>query len=90
MRDLGPSRRLIDEGSSGPKEGTKAFNDWKELNFLAEFFMVDRIAQALADVTIGDAAGYGALVEVLMEVSTRNNDGAQKLSWAEQVGATAV
>jgi hypothetical protein len=25
-----------------------------------------------------------------MEVSTRNNDGAQKLSWAEQVGAAAV
>ncbi len=76
MRDLGPSRRLIDEGSGGPKEGTKAFNDWKELNFLAEFFMVDRIAQALADVTIGDAASDSALVEVFVEASTWNNDGA--------------
>ncbi len=90
MRDLGPSRRLIGEGSGGPKEGTKAFNDQRKLDFLAEFLMVDRVAQALADVTIGNAASDGALVEVLVEASTWNDDGAQELGWAEQVGAAAV
>jgi hypothetical protein len=52
--------------------------------------MVDRVAQALADLTIGDSASDGALIEVLVESTSGDDDGAQKLSWAEQVGAASV
>jgi hypothetical protein len=52
--------------------------------------MVDCVAQALADLTIGDSASNGTLIEVFVKASPRNNDCAQKLSWAEQVGAGAV
>jgi hypothetical protein len=52
--------------------------------------MVDRVAQALADLTIGDSASNGALIEVLVESTSGDDDGAQKLSWAEQIGAASV
>ena len=52
--------------------------------------MVDRVAQALADLTIGDSASNGALIEVFVESTSGNDDGAQELSWAEQVGAASI
>ena len=52
--------------------------------------MVDRVAQALADLTIGDSASNGALIEIFVESTSGDDDGAQELSWAEQVGAASV
>jgi hypothetical protein len=90
MGDLSPSWWLIGQGCGGPKESTKPFDDWRKLDLFAEFLMVDRVAQALADLTIGDSASDGALIEVLVESTSGDDDGAQKLSWAEQVGAASV
>ncbi len=90
MRDLGPSWWLISQGCCGPKESTKPFDDWRKLDLFAKFLMVDRVAQALANLTIGDSASNGALIEVLVESTSWDNDGAQKLSWAEQVGSASI
>lgn len=90
MGDLSPSWWLIGQGCCGPKKSTKPFDDWRKLDLFAEFLMVDRVAQALADLTIGDSASNGALIEVLVESTSGDDDGAQKLSWAEQVGAASV
>ena len=90
MGDLSPSWWLIGQGCCGPKEGTKPFDDWRKLDLFAEFLVVDRVAQALADLTIGDSASNGALIEVFVESTSGDDDGAQELSWAEQVGAAAV